>query len=125
MCLVEDYRWEVHIPTLMSESARDTYSMTCEFQGMRRERARIRHTCGDHRPISPRWTLCADSAFQRLSGHCWGDQRRAIMLPRSVRVGTIHTSAVEVRDRSRTAYRAFYARGCGGDFQHHLRAFSH
>ena len=31
------------------------------------------------------------------------------MLPRSGRVGTIHTSAAEARDRSRAAYGAFYA----------------
>ena len=31
------------------------------------------------------------------------------MLPRSGRVGTIHTSAAEARDRSRAAYGTFYA----------------
>ena len=31
------------------------------------------------------------------------------MLPRSVRVGTIYTSTVEVRDRSRPAHGAFYS----------------
>ena len=31
------------------------------------------------------------------------------MLPRSVRVGTIYTSAAEVRDRSRPAHGAFYS----------------
>ena len=31
------------------------------------------------------------------------------MLPRSGRVGTIYTSAAEVRDRSRAAHGAFYA----------------
>ena len=31
------------------------------------------------------------------------------MLPRSGRVGTIHTSAAEARDRSRAACGAFYA----------------
>ena len=30
------------------------------------------------------------------------------MLPRSGRVGTIYTSAAEVRDRSRAAHGAFY-----------------
>ena len=40
----------------------------------------------------------------------WGDERRAVMLPRSGRVGTIYTSAVEVRvrDRSRATHGALY-----------------
>ena len=60
--------------------------------------------------MSPRWTLCADGGFQRLSGHRWGDERRAVIAPAvRRRVGTIPTSAAEVRDRSRTAHGAFYA----------------
>ena len=54
------------------------------------------YACGDHRPMSPRWTLCADGGFQRLSGHRWGDDRRAVMLPRSGRVGTVSTPEVVV-----------------------------
>jgi hypothetical protein len=59
--------------------------------------------------MSPRWTLCADGGFQRLSGHRWGDERRAAMLTRSGRFGTIYTSAAEVRDRSWPAHGAFYS----------------
>ena len=50
--------------------------------------------------------MCRRWISARLSGHHWGDERRAVMLPRSGRVGTIHTSAAEVRDRSRAG--AFY-----------------
>ena len=52
--------------------------------------------------------MCRRWISQRLSGHRWGDERRAVMLPRSGRVGTIPTSAEEVRDRSRAAHGAFY-----------------
>ena len=67
------------------------------------------HEHGEHRSVSPALTLCEMSAFQCLRGHRRRDARRVAMLPRSLRVGTIHTWSAVARDRSRAAYGAIGA----------------
>ena len=71
---------------------------------------RDRLSIKSNRTLSPRWMLCADarrwiSAPVRPPLPRWGDERRAAMVPRSGRVGTIYTSAAEVRGRPRTVHR--------------------
>ena len=97
--------------TRLSELARDTYSTSCEF----REAARpcthavtIRFDVTAVDAIMCRRWISAPEACQATAG-ATSVERSRVMLPRSVRVGTIHTSAAEVRDRSRPAHGAFYS----------------
>ena len=83
-------------------------STSCEFRDAVRPRTHAVTIVRCHR--GGRYVQTVDfraSHRSHVSGHCWDDERRAVMLPLSGRVGTIHTSAAEARDLPGRAYRAF------------------
>ena len=94
--------------TRLSELARDTSSTSCEFREAARPCTHAVTIVRCHR--GGRYVQTVDFSACQATAGATNVEPRAVMLPRSVRVGTIYTSAAEVRDRSRAAHGAFYSK---------------